>query len=47
MSVSIQDSATFAQTTTIIFICRNDDPVNQRILANDDVLTAVAVDNIN
>src|SRR5713226_3544979 len=47
MSVSVQDSATFTQTTTIILSCRHDDFVNHALYANDGVLTALAVDNIN
>jgi len=47
MSVSVQDSADFSQTTTIILTCRHDDLVNRALYANDAVLTALAVDNIN
>jgi len=47
MSVSVQDSAAFTQTTTIILTCRHDDLVNRALYANDGVLTALAVDNIN
>jgi hypothetical protein len=47
MSVPVQDSATFTQTTTIVFSCKHDDLNNRGISANDGVLTAVAVDNLN
>jgi hypothetical protein len=47
MAVSVQDSATFAQTTTIIFSCKHDDLNNRGMSANDAVLTALAVDNLN
>jgi len=47
LSVSVQDSAVFSQITTIIFSCRNDDLVNHSLYANDGVLTALAVDNLN
>jgi len=47
LSVSVLDSAVFSQITTIIFSCRNDDLVNHSLYANDGVLTALAVDNLN
>ena len=47
MSVSVQDSATFTQTTTIALSCRNDDLANHSLYANDAVLTALAVDALN
>jgi hypothetical protein len=47
MSVSVQDSAAFTQTTTIILSCRDDDLATHSVYANDGVLTALAVDNLN
>jgi hypothetical protein len=47
MAVSVQDSATFTQSTTINLSCRHDDLTNRGISANDGVLTALAVDNLN
>ncbi len=47
MLVSVQDSASFAQTTTITLSCKHDDFVNRGLYANDGVLTALAVDNIS
>src|SRR5712692_7922097 len=47
MAVSVQDSATFAQTTTINLSCRHDDLNNRGTSANDAVLTALPVDALN
>ena len=47
MAVSVQDSATFTQITIIMLVCRHDDLNNRGITANDGVLTALAVDNLN
>jgi len=47
MSVSVQDSAAFTQTTKIILTCKHDDLFNHFLYANDGVLTALAVDNMN
>jgi len=47
LSVSVQDFATFTQPTTIMLSCRHDDLNNRGIAANDGVLTALAVDNLN
>ena len=47
LPVPVQDSATFTQMTTIVFSCKHDDLNNRGISANDAVLTAVAVDNLN
>jgi hypothetical protein len=47
MPVAVQDSATFTQTTTIVFSCKHDDLSNRGMAANDAALTAVAVDNLN
>lgn len=47
MAVSVQDAATFTQTTIINLSCRHDDLSNRGISANDGVLTVLAVDNIN
>ncbi len=47
MALSVQDSATFAQTTTINLSCRHDDLTNRGLSANDAVLTALPVDALN
>jgi len=47
MAVSVQDSATFTQTTTINLSCRHDDLTNRGTSANDAVLTALPVDALN
>jgi len=47
MAVSVQDFATFAQTTTINLSCRHDDLNNRGTSANDAVLTALPVDALN
>src|SRR6266478_6782737 len=47
MAISVQDSATFAQTTTINLTCRHDDLANRGLSANDAVLTALPVDALN
>ncbi len=47
MALSVQDSATFAQTTTINLSCRHDDLNNRGTSANDAVLTALPVDALN
>jgi hypothetical protein len=47
MALSVQDSATFAQTTTINLSCRHDDLSNRGTSANDAVLTALPVDALN
>jgi len=47
MAVSVQDSATFAQITTINLSCRHDDLNNRGMSSNDAVLTALAVDALN
>ncbi len=47
MAVSVQDSAAFAQTTTINLSCRHDDLTNRGTSANDAVLTALPVDALN
>jgi len=47
MAISVQDSATFGQTTTINLSCRHDDLTNRGTSANDAVLTALPVDSLN